>query len=412
MWVATAAYEPRRLRRMAAPLEGIRIVDFTRYQQGPFAGVMLADMGAEIVKVEDLAGDYGRRMFREPDGFSGFWEALNRGKRSVCIDLRQGAGRDLALMLIERADVLLENFRPGTMEKFGLGYEAVAQRNPRLIYGQATGWGTKGPLAGYPSFDQIAQAYSGYAQHSGGGPGKRPEVAYPGVADQTGGMNLAFGIMTALFARERTGRGQKVEVSLLGTQLALQSPNIMMALKLGYERERDFRASPTVGHYECADGRWVMIVGIDQKFWPRIAKALGLEQLTEDERFARPYQRFLNREALQAELEGAFRGGDSKHWLGRLRECDVPSSVVHGHLELGDDEQVRANGYIVEQEHPRFGLTKAVGPHVQLQDTKPVVGAAAPELGKHTLAVLRELGLGDEEVRQLAEAKVIAGPGL
>ena len=203
---------------MAAPLEGIRILDFTRYQQGPFAAVMLADMGATIIKVEDVAGDYGRRMFREPDGFSPFWEALNRGKQSVCIDLRMEAGRDLALRLADESDVLLENFRPGTMEKFGLGYEVLAARNPRLIYGQATGWGTKGPLAGHPSFDQIAQAYSGYAQHSGGGPGKRPEIPYPGIADQSGGMNLAFGIMTALFAREgwmlaRHGNGRSFAVS-------------------------------------------------------------------------------------------------------------------------------------------------------------------------------------------------------
>ncbi|MGH2632922.1 MAG: CoA transferase, partial [Tepidiformaceae bacterium] len=150
---------------MTSPLDGIRILDFTRYQQGPFATVMLADMGAEVIKIEDPAGgDFGRRMWREPDGFSAFFEALDRGKQSVCVDLRAPAGRDIALKLGERCDVVVENFRPGTMERWGLDYEAFRARNERIIFAEATGWGTKGPLANFPSFDQISQAYSGYAQ--------------------------------------------------------------------------------------------------------------------------------------------------------------------------------------------------------------------------------------------------------
>jgi CoA:oxalate CoA-transferase len=200
---------------MTAPLAGIRILDFTRYQQGPFATVMLGDMGAEVIKVEDPgSGDFGRRMWKEPDGFSAFFEALDRGKQSVCVDLRKPDGREVALKLAESCDVVVQNFRPGTMEAWGLGYEDFKARNPRIIYGEATGWGTKGPMATLPSFDQISQAFSGFAQHSGGGPGHRPEVSYPGIADQSGAMNFAFGIMTALFARERLGVGQKVEVSL------------------------------------------------------------------------------------------------------------------------------------------------------------------------------------------------------
>ncbi|HEX6031059.1 MAG TPA: CoA transferase, partial [Tepidiformaceae bacterium] len=310
---------------MTPPLAGIRVLDFTRYQQGPFATVMLADMGADVIKVEDPSGgDFGRRMWREPDGFSAFFEALDRGKKSVCIDLRGPEGRDLALALGATCDVVVENFRPGTMDAWGLGYEEFRTRNPRIIYAQATGWGTKGPLARYPAFDQIAQAYSGYAQHSGGGPGHRPEVPYPGVADQSGAMNLAFGIMTALFVRERTGIGQKVECSLLGTQLALQAPEILHVLHFGEERLREFRAAPTVGHFECSDGKWVMIVGIDQKFWPRVAQALEVEHLTHDERFARGYPRYKNRAVLEPLLEDAFRSNTSDHWLARLREFDVP----------------------------------------------------------------------------------------
>ena len=393
---------------MTTPLEGIRVLDFTRYQQGPFATVMLADMGAEVLKVEEPAGgDFGRRMWREPDGFTAFFEALDRGKKSVCIDLRDERGQEMALALGATCDVVVENFRPGTMDRWGLGYEEFRDRNPRVIYAQATGWGTRGPLAGYPSFDQIAQAYSGYAQHSGGGPGHRPEVAYPGVADQSGAMNLAFAIMTALFARERTGLGQKVECSLLGTQIALQAPEILHTMHFGWEHQREFRASPVVGHFECGDGRWVMVVCIDQKFWPRIATALGLDHLIEDARFARGFARYQNRSLLEPMIEEAFRANTAAHWLERLRQCDVPASIVQDYATLATDEQALANDYIVEQDHPRFGRQKVIGLHVQLSETPGRVSDPAPELGEHTIDTLRAIGIPEARLRELEEAGVI-----
>ena len=397
---------------MTGALAGIRILDFTRYQQGPFATVMLGDMGAEVWKVEDPgSGDYGRRLWREPDGFSAFWEALNRGKQSICIDLRTADGVETALELGRHCDVVVENFRTGTMDAWGLGYEAFEARNPRLIYAQATGWGTRGPLAIEPSFDQVAQAYSGFAQHAGGGPGNRPEIPIPGIADQSGAMNLAFGIVTALYARERTGRGQRVEVSLLGTQLALQAPEIQHTFHAGAEREREFRAAPTVGHYECADGRWVMVVGIDQKFWPRLAGALGLDELVDDERFARGYARFVNRTELEALIAAAFLAQPAEHWLGRLRQYGHPASIVRGYADLKDDEQALANGYVVERDHPRFGREKVVGLHVQLSDTPGRVGDPPPALGADTERVLLAAGFAPERIARLVAAGVITTPG-
>ncbi|MGI8927176.1 MAG: CaiB/BaiF CoA transferase family protein [Tepidiformaceae bacterium] len=397
---------------MTAPLAGIRVLDFTRYQQGPYATVMLADMGAEVVKVEEPSGgDFGRRLWKEADGFSGFWEAMNRGKKSVCIDLRKPDGRELALMLGERCDVVVENFRPGTMEGWGLGYEEFKARNPRIIYGQATGWGTRGPMAGFPSFDQISQAFSGYAQHCGGGPGHRPEIPFPGLADQTGAMNLAFGVMTALFARERTGLGQKVEVSLLGTQIAVQAPEIVHYLHAGAEHEREFRAGPIVGHYACADGRWVMIVAIDQKFWPRVAKALEVPELSDDPRFARGLARYQNRADLEGLLERTFRSRDSDYWLERLREHDVPASTVQDYAEMVETEQVVLNDYIVEQEHPLWGKQRVIGLHVQLSETPGAVGEPAPMLGEHTEEVLRSIGVDAGHINAMAAAGVIARGG-
>ncbi len=369
---------------------------------------MLADMGADIIKIEDTdIGDYGRRMFREADGFSTFFEALDRGKRSVCIDLRKPEGRDIIMKLVDNADVIAENFRTGTMERWGLGYEDVQARNPRIIFGSATGWGSKGPKAEEPSFDQIAQAYSGFAQHAGGGAGARPEIPVPGLADQSGGMNFAFGIVTALFARERTGRGQKVEVSLFGTQLALQSQELLYTLRYGAERPREFRASPTAGHFECADGRWVMLVGIDQKFWPRIADAIERPDLVDDPRFAKGGYRFANRAALEAELEAAIRTRDSGYWLARLQEHDVPASLVQSYKDMVTDEQAAANGYIVEYDHPRWGAQKVVGPHVQLSETPAALGLPAPLLGEHTREVLLAAGFDDARISQLSGAGVI-----
>jgi CoA:oxalate CoA-transferase len=394
---------------MASALEGVRILDFTRYQQGPFATVILADLGAEVIKVEEpTAGDFGRRMWREPDGFSAFWEALDRGKKSVCIDLRRPAGRDLALRLGERSDVVVENFRPGTMDAWGLGYEEFRRPNERIIYAQATGWGTKGPMAQFPSFDQIAQAYSGFAQHSGGGPGHRPEVPFPGVADQSGAMNLALGIMTALFVRERTGIGQRVEVSLLGTQMALQATEILQYLHFGEEHQREFRAGSTVGHFECADGRWVMIVGVDQKFWPRIARALGLDELIDDPRYARGYGRHVGRETLWAAMEEAFKAGSSETMLERLRREDVPASIVQDYAELAQQDQPWANGYLVEQDHPRFGKQRVVGLHIQLSATPGSVAPSAPLLGEHTAEVLAQAGLSAPEMTALEAEGVIS----
>jgi crotonobetainyl-CoA:carnitine CoA-transferase CaiB-like acyl-CoA transferase len=396
---------------MQGPLTGIRVLDFTRYQQGPYATLLLADMGADVIKVEDPAGgDYGRRMWREPDGYSGFWEALNRGKRSICIDLRNPQGVDLALELSTAADVLVENFRNGVMEAWGLGYDALRAHNPRLVYAQATGWGTRGPLSHAQSFDQIAQAFSGFAQHQGGGPGHVPEVPFPGIADQTGAMNLALGIMFALFARERTGRGQKVEVSLLGSQLALQAPELQHFLHFGRERPREFRASPTVGHYQCSDGQWVMIVGIDQKFWPRLLHALDLTEIEDDPRFARGFGRWSNREALQPIIEARFRQHPSAYWLDRLRQVEHPAGVVQDYATVTSDPQVLANDYIVEQQHPQFGPQRVLGLHIQLSETPGAVGPPPRALGADTRDVLHEAGFDDARIDALLTSGAVAAP--
>jgi CoA:oxalate CoA-transferase len=198
-----------------------------------------------------------------------------------------------------------------------------------------------------------------------------------------------------------------VEVSLFGTQLALQSQELLYALRYGKERKRDFRASPTAGHFECADGRWIMIVGIDQKFWPRIADAIERPELANDPRFIKGGYRFANREALEREIEAAVRTRDSAYWLSRLAERDVPVSLVQGYRDMIDDEQAAANGYVAEYNHPRWGPGKVVGPHVQLSETPAALGLPAPLLGEHTAEVLRDAGYSDARISELASAGVI-----
>ena len=220
-------------------------------------------------------------------------------------------------------------------------------------------------------------------------------------------MNLAFGIVTALYARERTGLGQKVEVSLYGTQIALQAPEIQHTLHTGTERARDFRAGPTAGHYECGDGRWVMVVGIDQKFWPRLAEALGLEAIAEDPRFARGWGRYSNREVLEPMIEAAFKSAPAAHWLERLRAVQHPAAIIRGYEDIAQDEQARANGYIVDVDHPRFGRQPTIGLHIQLQGTPGAIGGAAPELGASTDEALRSLGLDEGAIADLRASGVI-----
>jgi crotonobetainyl-CoA:carnitine CoA-transferase CaiB-like acyl-CoA transferase len=395
---------------MPGPLNGYRILDFTRYQQGPYATTILADLGARVIKVEDPgSGDFGRRLWRGADGYSPFWEALNRGKESICIDLRRPEGVELALELGGKCDIVAENFRAGVMDRWGLSYEAFKARNPAIIYAQASGWGTSGSLAEAPSFDQIAQARSGFAQHAGGGPGEVPQVPYPGIADHVGAMNFATGILAAVVARERTGLGQRVEVSLLGSQLALQTAELQHAFHYGEQRAREFRSSPTAGHYKCADGAWIMVVGIDQKFFPRLCEALGAPELVDDPRFSRGSARFVNRVALQERLSELFLRRPAAEWERLLAAVDHPAQVVQGHEHIAGDPQVLANDYVIERDHPRWGREKTVGLHIRLSETPGEVSAPAPELGAHTTSVLRELGVSDERQGGLRAAGVIAG---
>ncbi|MEX2081384.1 MAG: CoA transferase, partial [Dehalococcoidia bacterium] len=380
---------------MPAPLEGIRILDFTRYQNGPHATVMLSDMGADVIKVEmPGVGDPGRSLGRQPDGFCAYFEGLNRGKRSIALDLRKPEAREVICQLVQRMDVIAENFRPGYLDSLGLGYEHLRPLNEKLIYATNSGFGPKGEWRDRGSFDIVAQGMSGAMVSQAGGPGNEPENVAWGLADQVGSMVFAYGIMTAIVSRERFGVGQKVDVSQLGAMLTLQTLGLTGFLHSGNQPAnpggRPF--NPTFGWYESGDGGWLTVGVLDPKRWPNLCRAVEREDLIADERSANAFTRQQHAAWLRGELKDAFSRRPRSEWLQRLVAEEVPCGPVYDYTEVSADPQFWENGYLVEVPHPRFEGHRAVGIPVLLSETPSHVQGVSPELGQHTEQVLLELG--------------------
>lgn len=394
---------------MTAPLTGVTVLDFTRYQQGPYATSLLADLGADVMKIEPrVDGELGRQMEQDGSSFSAYFESYNRGKRSVTLDLRRPEARAIVLRLVDRVDVLVENFRPGVMERLGYGYPALRERNPRLIYASASAFGPLGPLAERPGYDHIAQAVSGLMIEQGGGPapGNEPQPALPGMADQVSAMLLAFGIASALFSREQSGEGQLVQASLLGSMVALQGRQITRFLRTGQQGRKRWRRSPTYSHYRAADG-WVAIAAVDPLMWPKLCRALDQPALEHDPRFAGPFERAANADDCEAALEAIFAGRTVADWIERLVAADVPCGPVQDYAALTADPQLAANGYLATVEHPNLGAIQTAGLPLHFSATPPRQPSAAPELGQHTEEVLLTLGYSWEEMEALRRAEVI-----
>ena len=396
---------------MPTPLDGIRVVDFTRYQNGPHATAMLADMGADVLKVEMPGnGDPGRSLGVGPDGFCSYFEALNRGKRSMTLDLRAEGAIEIVHKLIADADVLTENFRPGYLDSIGLGYDNLRQVNPKLIYATNSGFGPQGDWARRGSFDVVAQGMSGAMISIGGGPGERPQTAPWGLADQTGSIMFAYGIMTALFARERFGVGQKIDVSQLGAMLTLQALSVQMYLHSGVQQNirpgKGFSA--TFSWYQCADDEWLTMGLLDPKSWPGLCEAIERLDLLADERTADPFARRDNEEWLREQLEQTFRRRTREDWLVRLVANRIPCGPVYDYAQVSDDEQFWVNGYLQEAEHPHFEHHRVVGIPVSFSETPTEVQKSAPELGQDTELALLDIGYDWGDIERLHDQGITA----
>ena len=369
---------------------------------------MLADLGAEIWKIEARgSGDPGRQVDVMPDGFGRYFEAYDRGKRSITLDTRTDEGRDVALRLAEQADVVVDNFRPGVMDRLGLGDEALRARNERIIIASASAFGAEGPLAGRPGYDVIGQAMGGVMTLQSRGGEAEPVTMPGGFADQIGAMQLCVGVLSALLARERTGVGQRVDVSLLGSQIALQSVYLTGFLHNQEQPYSRRRRTPTFTFYQAGDGRWLVIGVIDQRNWRSLCEMLEREDLVEDARFAGPRERTQNSAALEAILEEHFARRSRPEWFAALTEADIPNAPVNDYADITGESQAWENGYFTEIDHPRHGPIKIPGVPWRFSETAAVASGAAPVLGADTDAILREAGFSTAEVAALRADEII-----
>ncbi|MEX0786853.1 MAG: CoA transferase [Dehalococcoidia bacterium] len=391
---------------MAGSLEGIRVLDMTIWQQGTSASVMLADLGADVIKIEEPAvGDPGRALHKAErlGGLSAYFEALNRGKRSIAIDLKHASGRDVFLRLARDADVFLTNYRPGVCERLDIGYQDVVKVNPSIIYARASGWGRNGPEAENGSFDILGQARGGLMAVTGD-PDRTPKNAGAPIADQVGGIMAAFGILAALVHRERTGEGQEVDVSLLGSVMALQSFNITSHLFSGELPKRFPRAgfTPFWNVYKGSDGRSFAIGMLLNRGWPDVCEIIGRPELVDDERFAGYRERVRdNADALIAILDDVFAQRPAAEWVRLLCERGIFSTMVQDYEQIACDPQVLANDYIVDVPRPDGEPVRMVATPVQLSKTPAHIRGLAPEHGQHTEEILVEAGYSWDDIEAL-----------
>jgi crotonobetainyl-CoA:carnitine CoA-transferase CaiB-like acyl-CoA transferase len=390
---------------MPGALDGIRVLDMTIWQQGTSASAMLADLGADVIKIEEPSGDPGRYLSRieKAGNISGYFQALNRGKRSIAIDLKHTKGREVFLRLARDADVFLTNFRPGVCERLGIGYDEVSNANPRIIYARASGYGPDGPDATQGSFDILGQARGGLMSVTGD-PDRLPKPAGVPLADQTGGILSAFGILAALMHRERTGEGQQVDVSLLGSVMALQSFNITAYMLSGDVPQRFPRGgvTPFWNVYTGSDGKHFAIAMLMNRGWGETCAVIGRPELEKDERFLHFRDRVVTNAAqLIEEFDKAFAQRPAGEWVARLNEAGVFAARVNDYSDLPDDPQVRANNYIVDVPREHDSPLRMVATPVQLSKTPVELRSAAPELGQHTEDVLLAAGYSWDEIEAL-----------
>jgi len=403
---------------MARPLDGIRIIDWTIWQQGPVSTAMLADLGAEVIKLEEReSGDPGRGVIRiggvsVDDRINYYFEANNRHKKSITLNLKRPEARDIVYRLVSKSDVFVQNFRRGVAARLALDYPALKLHNPQLIYANATGYGPFGPDNARPSFDLLGQARSGI-MNAVGDPDMDPLSISGGIADQMGAVMLAYGILAALMARERHGIGQEVDASHLGSMIQLQGLAVSMRLMMGRALRpaaREAARNPLWNHYRCGDGKWIALAMLQSdRYWTDFCRAIERPDLAEDQRFRGMRERTKNAKEAVAILDDEFAGRPLHEWLDLLkRNVDLIYSIVNTIDDLPQDPQVVANNYVMDFEHPRFGPTKVLGNPVHFSETPAEPRGAAPEFGEHTEQVLIDiLGYDWDKISKLRDAEII-----
>lgn len=403
---------------MSKPLEGIKVIEIGQEIQGPFAGLLLSDLGAQVTKIENReTGDLSRwlsvKLISGPKtknaALSHYFTAMNRGKRSITLDLKQSQAIEVMHRMAKDYDVLLTNYRPGVLDRLGLGYEELRALNPRLIYVQGSSWGPRGPWVSRPSRDTLAQAASGIMSKTGT-PSDPPLGAGAAIADQAGGMAVGTGVLAALYARERTGQGQRVDTSIYGTMIALQTFELNYTAFTGEEPQRGNRAHLFLrgvwGAFRTKDGH-LCLAGVDDKRWPAFCRILGIGHLQKEPDYGDNVTRNFHGEKIEAVLDEIFPTKTTNEWLEELNAADILATAVADHKQVLQSEQARVNGYLMDLEHPVAGRITVTGSPFSLNGEITTEAQPAPEHGQHTEEVLLELGYTWEEIGTLREAQVV-----
>jgi formyl-CoA transferase len=383
---------------MTLPLDGVRVVDLTQVMAGPYCTMQLGDLGADVIKVEPAGGDLARSLggtaLRMPGTDNAPFFALNRNKRSMVLDLTQGAGREAFTLLVRTADVLVESFRPGVTKRLGVDYESVSAINPRIIYASISGFGQTGPYADRPGFDLIAQGMSGLMSVTGE-PGGTPVKCGVPVGDMAAGLIAANGVLAALIAREKTGRGQHIETSLFESALAMAvwetteywaSGETPRALGSAHRLNAPYQA------FRTSDGH-ITLAALTAQQWLSLCAVLGRDAMATDSRFETNAARMANRPALAHAIESALGSATTAEWVERLLAAGVPAGPIHDFAQVFADPHTQARRMIEDVEHPVAGRVHTLGFPLKMSHTPLEVRRAPPLLGEHTAEVLHELGV-------------------
>jgi crotonobetainyl-CoA:carnitine CoA-transferase CaiB-like acyl-CoA transferase len=399
---------------MPGPLNGVRVLDLTGVVSGPFATMFLADQGADVLKIEPIGGDITRRSRATIDKageFSALFISSNRGKRSLSIDIKHPAGQEVLMKLAAQADVLVQNFRPGTMERLGLGPDELRKRHPRLIYVSISGVGDSGPYVKKRVYDPIIQGLSGFADIQSQPVTNRPQMIRTIVCDKTTAVFTAQAVSSALYAREKTGQGDHIQVAMLDAMISYLWPEGMSQYTVvgGEAAAEDPKDRPDLV-FKTSDG-YITAGTISDSEWQGFCLASGDPELARDPRFATPSARSVNATARINKMGEYIATRSTAEWLERLDAADVPCAPILRRGEIVSNEQVVARGLIAEFDQPAVGRVRQPKPAARFSVNEAVIGGPAPRIGEHSREILRELGYPDSAIDQMVSARAIRVAG-